>query len=301
MSDRSPLFISAAELLIHSVELFRQVDERKYKFIVLHLANAVELILQDRLIDAGESIYESGKPVTINIWKALDTLKKLHVKIPERPVIELLIEDRDTVQHRLGFPELKAVYTYLDTVAAFFKRFLREEYGVDLADVLSELEISEGDLQLLGVLEGQRNEIAFLEKLFELSPDSAILQAFKFVEGKFWELFFIQQGYLELKTRKPFLLAPQKNPDFERLLEGLVESRFLTRKLVSKLDVLRKARNFAVYHDALSGTEHPDWAEALEIAKGVITGLNKAIEAGYSVESEERVPVDIETDSDVLG
>ena len=92
-----------------------------------------------------------------------------------------------------------------------------------------------------------------------------------------------------------------ENQDFERLLEGLVESRFLTRKLVSKLDVLRKARNFAVYHDALSGTEHPDWAEALEIAKGVITGLNKAIEAGYSVESEERVPVDIESDSDVLG
>ena len=54
MSDSSPLFISSAELLIHSVELFRQVDERKYKFIILHLANAVELILQDRLIDAGK-------------------------------------------------------------------------------------------------------------------------------------------------------------------------------------------------------------------------------------------------------
>jgi len=291
MSDSSPLFISAAELLIHSVELFRQVDERKYKFIVLHLANAVELILQDRLIDAGKSIYESTKPVTISIWKALDTLDKLRVKIPERPVIDLLIEDRNTAQHRLGYPELKTVYYYLDEVTAFFKRFLHEEYGVELADILQELNVSAGDLQLLGVLEGQRNETAFLEKLFDLSPESAILQAFKFVEGKFSELFFIQEGYLELKTRKPFLLAPQRSSDFEQLLDGLVKGGFLTRKLISSLDILRTARNYAVYRDS-SDDGAPDWAEALNIAKNVLNRLNKAIETGYSVDVEEASPAD---------
>jgi hypothetical protein len=301
MSDRSPLFINAAELLIHAVELFRQVNERKYRFIILHLASAVELILQDRLIDAGESVYESGKPVAINIGKALEALKKLHVKIPERPVIELLSEDRETIHHRLGAPELKTVYYYIDTVAAFFKRFLREEYGVELSDVLNELELPESDLQLLGILEGQRNEIAFLEKLFELSPDSAILQAFKFVEGKFGELFFIQQGYLELKIRKPFLLTSQKNPDFERLLEGLIEARFLPRKLINKLDLLRKARNFAVYHNIANGAEQPAWAEALEVAKGVITGLNRAIEAGYTIESAAHFPEDLEKEHDIWG
>jgi hypothetical protein len=292
MSDRSPLFIGAAELLSHSVELFRQVDERKYKFVILHLANAVELLLQDRLIDAGESIYEPTKPVTVSIWRILDSLKKLRVKIPERPVIEFLVEDRNTVHHRLGYPELKTVYYYLDEVTAFFKRFLRDEYGIELADVLKELGISEGDLQLLGVLEGQGNEQAFLDKLFELSPDSAILQAFKFIEGKFSELFFIQDGYLELKARKPLLLAPQRSSNFEQLLDGLVEGKFLTRKLVNKLDTLRTARNYAVYHDA-SGNDTPDWAEALKIAKDVLAGLNKAIEAGYSAEVEENIPADI--------
>lgn len=291
MSDSSPLFISAAELLIHSVELFRQVDERKYKFIILHLANAVELILQDRLIDAGKSIYESTKPVTISIWKALDTVDKLRIKIPERPVIDLLIEDRNTIQHRLGYPELKTVYSYLDTVIAFFKRFLREEYGVELAEILQEMKVPQGDLQLFGVLEGQRNESAFLEKLFELSPESAILQAFKFIESKFSELSFIQEGYLELKTRKPVLLAPQRSPDFEQLLDSLVEGKFLSRKLVKQLDVLRAARNYAVYHTA-SGDDAPDWAEALAIAKNILAGLNKAIESGYSVEVDETSPAD---------
>jgi hypothetical protein len=294
MSDRSPLFISAAELVMHSVELFRQVDERKYKFIILHLANAVELLVQDRLIDAGQSIYEPTKPVILSIWKVLDALTKIRVKLPERPMIDLLIEDRNTLQHRLGYPELKTVYYYLDEVTAFFKRFLREEYGVELADILNGLAVPEGDLQLLGVLEGQGNEIAFLEKLFELSPESAILQAFKFVEGKFSELFFIQQGYLELKTRKPFLLASHRSPDFERLLEGLVEGGFLTQDLIDRLEVLRVVRNIAAYHDVSSVEKHPDWAGALDIAKDVISGLNKAIEAGYAADAEERVPVDIE-------
>jgi hypothetical protein len=298
MSDSSPLFISSVELLIHSVELFRQVDERKYKFIILHLANAVELILQDCLIDAGKSIYESTKPVTINIWKTLDTLDKLRIKIPERPVIDLLIEDRNTVQHRLGYPELKTVYSYLDKVAAFFKRFLREEYGVELVEILQEMNVPQGDLQLLGVLEGQSNESAFLDKLFELSPESAVLQAFKFIESKFSELSFIQEGYLELKTHKPFLLAPQRNPDFEQLLNGLVEGKFLTRKLVKQLDVLRAARNYAVYHTA-SSDDAPNWAEALLLAKNILSGLNKAIETGYSVEVDENIPADIISDSEI--
>lgn len=280
MSDRSPVFISAAELLIHSVELFRQVetDDRTYTFIVLHLANAVELLLQDRLIDAGESIYDSGKSTKISIWKVLDALRKLRVQIPERSMIEFLLEDRETIQYRPGRPDLKTVYYYLDEVTAFFKRFVRDEYGLNVADVLNELGISEGDLQLLGVLEGQGNELAFLDKLFELSPDSAVLQAFKFIEGKFSEYFFLREGYLEIKTKKPFLLPPQKSHEFEQLLEELVEGRFLSRKLISRLDDLRAARNYAVFNTS-ANTPPPDWTEMLDVAKKVMIGLNKAIKA----------------------
>lgn len=52
MSDKSPLFVSASELLAHAVELYTEGNERKFKFVILHLA-AVELILKDRLIDSG--------------------------------------------------------------------------------------------------------------------------------------------------------------------------------------------------------------------------------------------------------
>lgn len=278
MSDRSPLFINAAESLLHAVELFRQVDERKYTFIVGHLADAVELVLQDRLIDAGESIYESGKATKLNIWKVLDVLRKLRIQLPERPAIEFLLEDRQTIHYRPGRPELKTVYYYLDTVAAFFTRFVREEYGVFLPDVLRELGIAEIDLQLMGVLEGQGNELTFLETLFTLSPASAVLQAYKFIESKCSELYFLQQGYLELKTRKPFLSAPQHSPEFEELLGGLVSGKFWTRKLVKALDGLRAARNYAVYRHS-DDENPPDWQAIMEQVKAMLVGLNEAIQA----------------------
>jgi hypothetical protein len=45
MSDKSPLFVSTSELLAHAIELYFEGIERNYKFVILHLANAIELIL----------------------------------------------------------------------------------------------------------------------------------------------------------------------------------------------------------------------------------------------------------------
>ena len=48
MSEKSPLFISSMELLGHAVELLELDDDKKNKFIVMHLSNAVELLMKDR-------------------------------------------------------------------------------------------------------------------------------------------------------------------------------------------------------------------------------------------------------------
>jgi hypothetical protein len=104
MSDKSPLFVSASELLAHAIELYFEGTERKYKFVILHLANAIELILKDRIIDSGSSIYKSSSTTTISIWDAFTILDKAGVNTQERPIIELLIDDRNTIRHRFGFP-----------------------------------------------------------------------------------------------------------------------------------------------------------------------------------------------------
>jgi hypothetical protein len=46
------------ELIAHAVKLCRANKPQKFKFVILHLANSVELILKDLLIDKGESIYK---------------------------------------------------------------------------------------------------------------------------------------------------------------------------------------------------------------------------------------------------
>src|SRR5438874_11151750 len=96
MSDKSPLFVSSLELIAHSTELFAQKQPKKFKFVILHLANAVELILKDHVIDQGVSIYEPRTNRTIGIWDCINKLKDKGVNIPELPVIELLIDDRNT-------------------------------------------------------------------------------------------------------------------------------------------------------------------------------------------------------------
>jgi hypothetical protein len=288
MSDRSPLFIHAVELLNHAMELFRQSDERKYPFIVMHLAECVELLLQDRLIDAGQSLYEGAKSSPLPISKVLDLLKKEHVKIPERPFIDFLFEDRTTMYHRFERQELKTIYRYIDEVTAFAKRFLRDEYGVALADILLELGQSEQDVQIFGVLEGQGNVLAFLDELFALSPESATLQAFNFVEEKFVDLSFLQASYFDPRVKKAFLHTSQRSAEFEQLLEQLVTDKFFTRSLVKRIATLRSARNYAVYHNASVQDNAPDWEDALEIAKALIVGLNSAIESQYDAEADEK-------------
>jgi hypothetical protein len=84
VSDKSPLFVSAGELLAHAIELYCEGKDRKYKFVILHLANAIELILKDRIIDTGASIYKGSSTLTITIWDAFTALNHAGIAIPER-------------------------------------------------------------------------------------------------------------------------------------------------------------------------------------------------------------------------
>lgn len=292
MSDKSPLFVSALELLAHATELYIQGNERKYKFVILHLANAIELILKDRLIDKGVSIYVPKKPLTIGIWEAFDQLKKVKVDIPERPVIELLIDDRNTIQHRFGFPDAKTVYYYLEQVIAFFKRFLDEEYNVELVDVLKSY-LSEEDLAIIGLAEEEEEEYASLDKLFELSPDAAVLQAYNFVESKFANVVGI-----DLISKRPSSVF-WRHPDFPHLLDDLATAGFVSHDTARNFKLLRDMRNRSAHTAHFEDDDtSPDWAKALEIAKDLLSGLDKANQSDFFSERNARKNPNKDKDED---
>lgn len=79
MAIESPLFQSSMELLGHSISHYNGKNELDRKLLILHLANAVELILKDLVLDAGKSIYKNAKE-TITIQGCLSELKNENIE-----------------------------------------------------------------------------------------------------------------------------------------------------------------------------------------------------------------------------
>jgi hypothetical protein len=258
------------ELLAHATELFADDsrNKQKYKFVILHLSNAVELILKDCLIDQGVSIYKkNNSKETINIWSAFANLDDLGISIPERPVIELLIDDRNTIQHRFGFPTALTVVYYLEHVIPFFTRFLKEQYNINLAEAL-EPYLSRENIALLGLIEG---DFRHLKKLSQVSPAGAVLHASKIIEREVQEV---------LGGRVPLWNAP---PSFVfcGYLKGLTEKGCWSDDITDKFGTLQNARN-QIPFTLSSETKDVDWQSALDIAIQFLAGLSKAKEDNAS-------------------
>ena len=272
MSDKSPLFVSASELLAHAIELYFEGIERKYKFVILHLANAIELILKDRIIDSGSSIYKSSSTTTITIWDAFTILDKAGVNLQERPIIELLIDDRNTIQHRFGFPNGDAVFYYLDQVLRFFRRFLKAEYAVDVVELLR-LYVKEEHLVTLGLVK-RDDEVAPLDRLFELSPEAAVLQAYSLVERKLYE-------NVVPESDRSGRIRPTSLVFFAQLLNRLAKAGFLSVEDLKGFRNLREMRNRAAhaahFYDAVP---REAWQAALDTSKSIIEAVDKAAKAG---------------------
>jgi hypothetical protein len=256
MSDKSPLFVSALELLAHAVELYASGHSKKYKFVILHLANSVELVLKDCLIDHNISIYKNPKE-TITIWGAFEELDKLKIVIPEKPIIELLIDDRNTIQHRFGFPNAESVFYYLEQVVKFFNRFLDEQYKVKLSEALSP-HLSKENLALIGLVP---DDLSHLKDLFKISPQAAVVQAYAMIESKLLDL-------VQVKPKDPRhpLLAKDS-------LRVLVEQGKVTPDILKVFDRFRDVRNLSA-HGAAKEISKAEFDETLKSAIMVLELLD---------------------------
>ncbi len=231
-------------------------------------------ILKDRLIDKGVSIYIAKRAQTIGIWDAFDELQKVGINIPERPVIDLLIDDRNTIQHRFGFPNAETVFYYLEQTVSYFKRFFRDEYNVDLAEVLK-LHLSEADLALIGLAEKKEDEYASLDKLFAISPESAVMQAYNLLEKKYTQVMGIPHSF----KGRPIVFF--RDADFAHLLKELTSKGYLSEIAPKRFMVLREMRNRAAHAAHFqSDFNSPEWSEALNIAKEMLTALDRATANG---------------------
>jgi hypothetical protein len=236
MAIESPLFQSAMELLGHSISHYNGKKELDRKLLILHLANAVELILKDLVLDSGESIYKNAKE-TITIQGCLSSLKEKNVSLPFLNKIELLIDERNALQHRFGSPnELTSIF-YMNISQEFFKSVLKQHYSQDYDEIISQF-TDEVDLVAfkLGAPENDQ-ELEKLQELAKIHPLGALLSAWSYFEKNADQ--FSKEIGLDYR-RRPFVMELHSN----RLERFGIE---VPDDLRYKVDKIRKIRNMSAH------------------------------------------------------
>ena len=135
----SPLLRSAFEVLEHGLSHYLRSDlTSDMKFALLHLDQAVELLLKERVRLGGHSIYKPGGKETISIWAAYDILStKLNCNIPEKADLELLHEERNNIQHKYANPSPEDAAFHIEKTMQFIRRFVKDELQLDIKQFIS--------------------------------------------------------------------------------------------------------------------------------------------------------------------
>ena len=134
----SPLLRSAFEVLEHGLwHFFRSITSTDMKFALLHVDQAIELLLKERVRCGGKSIYKNPKE-TITIWGAYTILEtELGCKIPEKADLELLHEERNSIQHKSSNPSAEDAAFHIANAMQFINRFVKDELKLNLSDHIS--------------------------------------------------------------------------------------------------------------------------------------------------------------------
>lgn len=252
MSTDSPLFQSSLELLGHSITHFNAGDELDRKLVILHIANSVELLLKDLVLSEGSSIYKNPKE-TISVHGCISELKSKNVELPYLNKIELLIDERNALQHRFGSPnEITSIF-YMNIAVEFFKEVLLKQYNLEFDEILVEYVPPADWHAFIMRMPSVENELSNLKKLAKVHPLGALLSSPVYLEN-IMITFFDSIGNQRSKEYFP----PRFNPN--QLLKRLgVEA---PKDLEIRLRELRNLRNKAA-HGGIDPTKE-DVANGLE-------------------------------------
>lgn len=132
--NQSPMFKHAIESFEHGLEHYFDGSDKSRKFAFLHIDQAIELFLKEKVVQIGKSIYKSDGN-TLGIHETFNSLKAL--SIPEQPRLEELHDLRNTIQHKGLTPDVGSTHFYIEIAYNFVKRFLNSELGSAPEDILS--------------------------------------------------------------------------------------------------------------------------------------------------------------------
>lgn len=181
----SPLLSNAVEMFEHAIEHYMAGNERDRKLMVLHCDQAVELILKEKLRDLGGSIFlKNGQ--TIAYHDAMKTLlENKGIKIPEKPDLEILHDQRNVIQHKGAQVSPSDAEFYIRKSFDFFKRFLNNELGKNIEDMIDKryLEVFNIEVAEIPLAQEDEREIEDISKILVHTREFEIL-AYKYLTSK---------------------------------------------------------------------------------------------------------------------
>ncbi len=238
MAIESPLFQSSMELLGHSISHFNKSEELDRKLVILHLANAIELILKDLVLDQGESIYKNPKE-TVTIHGCIQALKEKSISIPYLNKIELLIDERNALQHRFGSPNELTTIFYMNIAISFFKEILHSQYGQEYEEIIAQF-ADEKELIAFQMHEPRDDEeLENLQQLAKLHPLGALLSAMTYLEKTIIQ--FTEKIGLDHELRRRPIWHMMSHRVLERY--GI----HIPEELSEKLEDARRLRNLVAH------------------------------------------------------
>ena len=100
---------------------------------MLNLAQAVELVVKAALVENNVSIFEKGSG-TLTVNDALDRLAALWSvdRIGFHARVELLVDERNAIQHRYGNVDDVGLDYHLETAFGVLKEILEKEFDLVL-------------------------------------------------------------------------------------------------------------------------------------------------------------------------
>jgi hypothetical protein len=132
----SPMLQMALDLLVHGLQHFTVGETLDHKLTILHMDQAVELALKERVRTGGKPIMKPGGKESITLFDAYKQLEDLGVPIFERANLDLLHEQRNQIQHLFASPDANTTRFHLDNTLFFLARFLADEFGLRLLDYI---------------------------------------------------------------------------------------------------------------------------------------------------------------------
>lgn len=166
----SPLLRNAIESLEHGLDHYSRNTGLDRKFAILHIDQAVELILKEAVRSMGLSIYRRDRKTTIGLHEALDVLQDRGIAVQERPNLELLHDERNNIQHTNSTPDEDTTVFYVETVLRFTSQFLPNQLGANLEELMSPKDYE----VIYGTFE-DRDVESKMQSLLESSAKNSIL------------------------------------------------------------------------------------------------------------------------------